>query len=184
VSEHGHPPRGAAAVPATFLGRAGQGIDRFIAPIYKWLGYLAAAVIFALVVAMCYSAFGRYLNHPLNGSGDIMQYGLLVMVALALGVEHMGREKIVVDAVVRLFPKKVQQVVEPIIHLLVVAILIIAIWQLIKHGITLYERHELTKGTLHLPKAPFCFIMAFGMFTLLPIVTARLLWAVDRLVKR
>ena len=158
MSEHGQDAKTEAAMPATVLGRAGQGIVKFITPVYKWLGWGGAFVLFALVVLMIYSALGRYIGYPLNGSGDIIQYSFLVMIALAIGIEHMGHEKMVVDAVVKLFPKKMQQVLEPIIHLLVVAILVLAVWQLIKHGVRLAERGEHTKGTLHLLKAPFAFI--------------------------
>jgi TRAP-type C4-dicarboxylate transport system permease small subunit len=184
VSEHGSGSKTEAAIPATVFGRAGQGIVKFIDPIYKWLGWGGALVLFALVVLMIYSALGRYIGHPLNGSGDIIQYSFLVMIALAIGTEHLGHEKMVVDAVVKFFPKKMQQVLEPIIHLLVIAILIVAVWQLIKHGVRLAERGEHTKGTLHLIKAPFAFVAAFGIFTVIPIMVARCLESIDRLVKR
>jgi TRAP-type C4-dicarboxylate transport system permease small subunit len=184
VSEHGQGSAAEAAMPATVWGRAGQAITKFIEPIYRWLGYGGAAVLFALVVLMIYSALGRYIGYPLNGSGDIIQYSFLVMIALAIGIEHLDHEKMVVDAVVKLFPKKMQQVLEPVIHILVIAILILAVWQLIKHGIRLADRGEHTKGTLHLLKAPFAFIAAFGIFTLIPVMVARLLESVDRLVKR
>jgi TRAP-type C4-dicarboxylate transport system permease small subunit len=184
VSEHGSGSKAEAAMPATVFGRAAQGIVKFIGPIYKWLGWGGAFVLFALVVLMIYSALGRYIGYPLNGSGDIIQYSFLVMIALALGIEHLEHEKMVVDAVVKFFPERMQRVLEPVIHLLVVAILILAVWQLIKHGVRLADRGEHTKGTLHLLKAPFAFIAAFGIFTLIPVMVARFLEAVDRLVKR
>jgi TRAP-type C4-dicarboxylate transport system permease small subunit len=184
VSEHGHQPEAEAEVPASVMGRVGQGIEKVITPIYNVLGWMGAAVIFALVVAMIYSAIGRYLNHPLNGSGDIIQYSFLVMLALALGAEHLGHEKMIVDAVVRLFPKKFQMWLEPVINIMTIFILVIAVWFLIKHGVDLVHRGEKTKGTLHLLKAPFDFIITFGIMTLIPIAVARFCWSVDRLVKR
>jgi TRAP-type C4-dicarboxylate transport system permease small subunit len=171
-------------MPATVWGRAGQAITKFIEPIYRWLGWGGALVLFVLVVLMIYSALGRYIGHPLNGSGDLIQYSFLVMIALAIGTEHLGHEKMIVDAVVKLFPQKMQRVLAPIIQLLVIAILILAVWQLIKHGVRLADRGEHTKGTLHLLKAPFAFIAAFGIFTLIPVMVARFLESVDRLVKR
>jgi TRAP-type C4-dicarboxylate transport system permease small subunit len=184
VSEHGQDPKAEVAMPATVFGRAGQRIEKSIAPIYRWLGWGGALVLFALVVLMIYSALGRYIGYPLNGSGDIIQYSFLVMIALAMGAEHLGHEKMIVDAVVKFFPKKMQQVLEPIIHLLVIAVLVLAVWQLIKHGVRLAERGEHTKGTLHLLKAPFAFIAGFGMLTLIPIMVARFCESIDRLVKR
>jgi TRAP-type C4-dicarboxylate transport system permease small subunit len=171
-------------VPASFLGRAARGIEDFIRPIYRWVGYGGAVVVALVSIAMVYSAIGRYVDHPLNGSGDIIELGFLVMIALAIGIEHMGHEKMTVDAVARLLPKKVQAWLQPIIFVLVLAILVVVVWQLVKHGFRFYERGEKTPGTLHLPRWPFAFIIAFGMFTLIPIYVARLLESLDRLVKR
>lgn len=184
MSEHGHAHGAQAAMPATAVGRAGQAIVKFLEPIYRWLGYAGALVLFALVIAMIYSAIGRYISHPLTGAMDIIQYSFLVMIALAIGSEHLGREKMVVDAVVKLFPKKMQRGLEPVIHLLTVVILIIAVWVVIRHGVNLIERGEHTKGVLKLPKGPFAFIAAFGVFTLIPISVARFLEALDKLVKK
>lgn len=170
--------------PATVLGKVADGIEKFIRPIYRWLGYAGGLVIGLLVVAMTYSAIGRYVNHPLNGSTDIIEMGLLVMIALAMGIEHMGHEKMTVDAISRLLPKKMQAVLAPIIFLLVLVIMGFAIYYLIKLGLKLQDRGEVTKGTLHLPKYPFVYIISFGMITLVPIYLARFLHSIDRLVKR
>jgi TRAP-type C4-dicarboxylate transport system permease small subunit len=183
VSEHGHGHE-EAAVPVSVMGRVGQGIEKVITPIYGVLGWIGAAVVFLLVCAMIYSAIGRYFGHPLNGSGDIIQYSFLLMLTFALGAEHLGHEKMIVDAVVKLFPKRFQMWLEPIMNILTVAILVIAVWFLIKHGITLVDRHEKTRGTLHLLRAPFDFLITFGIFTLIPIAVARFCWSVDRLVKK
>jgi TRAP-type C4-dicarboxylate transport system permease small subunit len=184
MSEHGQPPDCADEAPATGLGRVAKGIEGFITPVYRWVGYASALTIGLLVVAMIYSAFGRYLGHPLNGSGDIIQYGFLIIIALALGAEHLGHEKMTVDAISKLLPKKVQAWLEPIIFLLVIGILSVAVWQLIVHGVDLVHRGEVTRGTLHLKKWPFDFLIAFGVFTVIPIYLVRFLQSIDRLVKR
>ncbi len=184
MSEHGHPPDSEVVEPATCWARSPTASRGFIEPVYRWLGYAGALVIALLVIAMTYSAIGRYVNHPLNGSTDIIEMGLLVMIALAMGIEHMGHEKMTVDALSKLLPRKMQAVLAPIIFLLVLVIMVIAIYYLIKLGIKMQDRGEVTKGTLHLPKYPFVYIISFGMITLVPIYLARLLHSIDRLVKR
>jgi TRAP-type C4-dicarboxylate transport system permease small subunit len=184
VSEHGHPAEGEVTAPATILGRVANGIEKFIGPVYRWLGYLSAVSIGLLVLAMLYSALGRYVNHPLNGSTDIIEMGLLVMIALAMGVEHMGHEKMTVDALSKLLPKKIQAVLAPLVFTLVIAMLVVAVWQLIKLGVKIQDRGEVTKDVLHLPKYPFVYLISFGVITLVPIYLARLLSSIDRLVKR
>jgi TRAP-type C4-dicarboxylate transport system permease small subunit len=165
--------------PATILGKVANGIESFIRPVYRWLGYLGALVIGLLVVAMVYSAVGRYVGHPLSGATDIIEMGLL-----ATGIEHMGHEKMTVEVIVKLFPKKAQAILAPIMFALVIVILVVAIWQLTKLGIKIQDRGELTKDVLHLPKYPFVYLITFGVFTLVPIYLARFLASIDRLVKR
>ncbi len=54
------------------------------------------------------------------------------MLAAAIGVEHLGHEKMTVDAITVQLPKKMQAVVAPIIFFLVMVMLVIAVWQLVK----------------------------------------------------
>lgn len=184
MSEHGHPPEGEAVAPATVLGRVAKTIEDFIRPIYRVVGWGGALVIFGVIVAMIYSSVGRYVGHPLDGAVDIQRMGLLLMIALAMGIEHLGHEKMTVDAIVRLFPKRLQGVIAPIVFFLVLVMLAVAVWQLIELGIKKQESGEVTKGTMHLPKYPFVFILVYGFITLFPIYLARFLHSIDRLVKR
>lgn len=168
--------------PVTGLGRCADAIETFIRPIYRWLGYIAALVLAALIVAMVYSVLGRRLfDSPLQGSGDIIEMSMLILTFAAIGLEHMGHEKMTVDVLADRLPQKAQAVIRPIIYLLGVAILVMAVWQLIKWGIKIQGRGETTPGTLKLPKYPFAYFAAFGMLTLVPIYLSRFLSAVDGL---
>lgn len=184
MSAQGHPPSGEEIPPATVLGRVADGIDKYVEPVYRWMGYLAALVIMAVTVAMIYSVFGNLAGHPLDSSTDITEYGLLLMIALAAGIEHLGHEKMTVDAVSRTLPKRVQAFIAPIIFILVVVILIVAVWQLIRLGMYLQDKGWKTKGSLRMSQYPFTYVLAAGVATLIPIYFARALRAFDRLVKR
>ncbi len=184
MSEHGHHPGGEAIEPATALGKVANGIEHFIRPIYKWMAWGGALVLSALTVTMIWSAIGRYLDRPLEGATDIIEMSLLLMLTFAAGFEHMGHEKMTVDVLYKVLPKKSQAVLAPIIFTLVVAILCIAVFYMVKLGVKMQGRGEVTKGILHLPKYPFVFAISFGVFTLIPIYVSRVLHSIDRLVKR
>ena len=169
--------------PATVLGRVAVGIEKYIEPVYRWLGYAGALVIMLATATLIYAAFARMAGNALDGKPEVEEYGLLLMVALAMGIEHFGHEKMTVDALARLLPKKVQGIIAPIIFALVTAILVIAVWQLIEYGMGLQESGEWTRS-LNIVKYPFVYILAGGVFTLIPIYVARLLTSIDRLVKR
>jgi TRAP-type C4-dicarboxylate transport system permease small subunit len=184
VSGHGHSPGGEAAVPATWLGRTARWIEKAVRPVYKWLAYGAAVVVGLVVAAMVYSALGRYVKHPLDGSDDIMRMGFLLLIALGIGFEHLGHEKMTVDVLFKLLPKKMQAWISPIIFLLVLIMLGFAVYYLIEMAVGKIDPPERTGGTLALLKYPFVFIIAFGVTTLIPIYIARFLDSIDRLVKR
>jgi TRAP-type C4-dicarboxylate transport system permease small subunit len=173
MSEHGHS-EGAAVMPASGLAKAADSIEAFIKPIYTWLAYVGAAALAALVLAMMWSIIGRrFFNAPLKGSTEMTQLGLVVMTFLVLGLEHMGRhEKMTVEIVVRYLPRRVQQYIAPIIYLLGICIFVIAVWQLIRLGITYQNAHQRTRN-IPLQIYPFTYLAALGMFTMIPIYVAK-----------
>jgi TRAP-type C4-dicarboxylate transport system permease small subunit len=173
---------GETAIPATGLGKCANAIEAFIKPIYTWLGYVGALVLAALVIAMVYSVIARrFFNAPLQGSGDIIEMSMLLLTFAAIGLEHLGHEKMTVEIVADHLPKRFMAIVTPIIYFLGVVVLCLAVWQLIRFGIKIQDRGETTPGILKLPKYPFIYVAAFGILTVIPIYVARFLRAVDGL---
>jgi TRAP-type C4-dicarboxylate transport system permease small subunit len=184
MSEQGQP-GGEATIPTSRLAKSADALEAFVKPIYTWLAYIGAAILGLLVLAMTWSVIGRrFFDAPLQGSGDIIEMSMLLMTFLAIGLEHMGHEKMSVEVIVDHFPKKLQDIIAPIIYFLGVAVLCMAVWQLIKWGIRIQDRGETTPGTLKLPKYPFVYFAAFGMLTVIPNYLVRLLNSLDRLVKK
>ena len=184
MSENGQP-AGEPEVAATGLGRFADSVEDLLRPIYTWVGYLGAVVLGGLVVAMMYSIIGRrFFGTPLPGSSDILELSLLVMTFTVMGIEHLGPEKMICDALIRLFPQRAQRVIAPIMFVLAIIMLSILCWQVIVWGIKLQSRGETTPGTLAIPKFPFAYLAAYGIFTLIPSYLILLLKSIDRLVKR
>lgn len=180
MTEHGRP-GGEATLPASGLVRFADSLEAVLGKIYTPIGWVGAAVLGAIVVAMFYSVIGRrFLGNPLEGSGDIQEMGLLIITMTVMGAEHLGHEKMTVDILTKRFSKKTQAVIAPVIYALAIAILCVAVWQLIVWGTALLERGETTPGVLELPKYPFAYLCAFGIFTLIPIYLARLLRALGQ----
>jgi TRAP-type transport system small permease protein len=183
MSEHGQPEREAAA-PASGLAKFANSIEAFYKPIYTWLGYIGAAALGALVLAMVWSIIGRkFFNAPLKGSTEITQLGLVVMTFLVLAAEHMGHEKMTVDIIIKHFPRKLQEIIEPIVYILVIAIFCILCWQLVVLGTTYQGGHQ-TLRNLDVKIYPFAYLAAFGIFTMIPIYITRFLKSLDTAVKK
>jgi TRAP-type C4-dicarboxylate transport system permease small subunit len=183
MSEHGQPEREAAS-PASGLAKFANSIETFYKPIYTWLGYIGAAALGALVLAMVWSIIGRkFFGSPLKGSTEITQLGLVVMTFLVLAAEHMGHEKMTVDILFKHFPRRLQEIVAPIMYILVVAIFCILCWQLIVLGMTYQEAHQ-TLRNLDVRIYPFAYLAAFGILTMIPIYITRFLKALGAAVKK
>jgi TRAP-type C4-dicarboxylate transport system permease small subunit len=183
MSAHG-PPEVEAAPPASALGRFANSMEAVLRPFYTWLCYVAAAVLGLLILTILYSIIGRRFGAALPGSQEIIEQSLVIIVFGAMGLEHMGHEKMSVDVIARHLPKGVQMVIAPIIYIIAVAIIVIAVWQLVVWGIDMQDRGRTTMGVLGLPWHPFIYVAAFGMATLIPIWVARFLRSIDKAVKR
>ncbi len=181
MNEHGRA-EGETTLPASGLVRFADSFEALLGKVYRPIGWVGAATLAALVAAMFYSVIARrFFNSPLEGSGDIIEMSLLIMTATVLGAEHLGHEKITVDLLTKRLPKKAQAVIAPIVYSLAVAILCVAVWQLLVWANKLFERGETTPGVMALPKYPFAYLIAFGIFTLIPIYVVRLLRSLGEL---
>jgi TRAP-type C4-dicarboxylate transport system permease small subunit len=159
-------------------------MEAALRPVYTWLGYIAAAALGLLVLTILYSIIGREFGAPLPGSIEIREQALVIIIFAAMGLEHMGHEKMSVDVIARHLPKGVQKVIAPIIYIVAVAVLVIAVWQLVTLGMRDQDTGRTTMGVLALPRYPFVYLAAFGIATLVPIWVARFLRSIDRVVKR
>ena len=178
-------PEGGAVLPPSSLARFADSIEAFIKPIYKWLAYVGAAALGAMVLAMVWSIIGRrFFNAPLKGSTEITQLGLVIITFLVIGYEHMGRhEKMTVDIVSKHLPKRAQLIVQPIIYLLGIVIFCILCWQLVKLGITYQEGNQRARN-VPIEIFPFTYLAAFGIFTMIPIFVMRFLRSLAEAVKK
>lgn len=183
MGEHGHP-EAETQLPASGLARFASSVETVLKPVYTWIGYLGAAVLGLLILAVTYSIIGRQFGAALPGSQEIIEQSLVIMTFAVMGLEHMGHEKMAVDVLVRHLPLKLQKIIAPIVYLVAVAILVIAVWQLVVWGMRVQDRGQSTMGTLSLPIYPFAYVAAFGIATLVPIWLARFLTAVDRMVRK
>ena len=180
MNDHGRP-EGDAALPASGLVRFADSFEALLKKIYAPISWVGAATLAALVVAMFYSVIARrFFNSPLEGSGDIIEQSLLIMTATVLGLEHLGHEKMTVDILIKRFSKRAQAIIAPIIYCLAIAILCVACYELLVFAGKLFERGETTPGVLELPKYPFVYLIAFGVFTLIPDYVVRLLRALGQ----
>jgi TRAP-type transport system small permease protein len=183
MSEHGQP-EAVAAGPASGLARFADSFEALLKPFYRWVAYVGATAMGLLVLVILYSVFARIFGSSLQGAQELTEQGLVVICFTLMGFEHLGHEKMTVDILVNRFPRRLQNIVACFIYLIATAILVIAVWQLIRWGMKVQDRGQTTMGALSLPIYPFAYLATFGIATLVPIYFTRLLHAIDRAVKK
>ena len=71
---------------------------RFAQLLQRTLGYLAAAVLFLMMIVTAVDVVGRYFfNKPLAGGFEITEIGLALLIYCALPLVSARREHIVID---------------------------------------------------------------------------------------
>lgn len=183
MSEHGRP-EAQTALPASGLARFADSLEAVLKPFYTWVAYLGATAMGLLVLVILYSIFARVFGSSLRGAQELTEQALVVIIFLVMGLEHMGHEKMIVDVLVNRFPLKMRNVIACFAYLVALAILVIAVWQLVRWGMKVQDRDQTTMGVLSLPLYPFAYLAVFGIATLIPIYIIRLLHAIDRVVKK
>ncbi len=166
------------------LSDLAQVLNRKIEPINRYISYLGAGMLGLLVLMLMYSIIGRRLiGSPLKGSFELTELFLVAITFTVLAAECMGHEKMTVDILSKHLPRRIQDIVAPIIFALVIFMLVVLTWQLIKQGIRVQGFHQTTR-VIQIPIYPFLYLAAFGIITLIPVYLVRFLFSLDRAVKK
>jgi TRAP-type C4-dicarboxylate transport system permease small subunit len=183
MDEKARPPEG-GELRQSGLVRFAVSIEVVLKPVYTWLGYAGATALAILIVAMMYSIVGRrFFNSPLPASTELTKFALVIMTFTVIAIEHMGFEKMTVDIVIRRFPRRLQEIIAPVVYTLVIGIFGVLCWQLIVLGMT-YQQYHQTLRNIKVEIYPFTYLAGFGIFTMIPIYVVRFLKALDKVLKR
>jgi TRAP-type C4-dicarboxylate transport system permease small subunit len=134
-----------------------QAFDRAVVPA---LGYLAAAVLFALMLLTCADVAGRYFfNAPIWGGFEVTEMLLAALIFAGLPLVTLRNEHVTVDlfdAVLPAWLLRIQHVLACAIGFACTAFLAWRLWQ---RAATLYAAGE-TTAQLKIPLAWLCYGMA------------------------
>ena len=144
------------------LNRAHSAIGKAVYPLSRLLNIIGVG---AMALVMCFIVVDvlmrKLFNRPILGSYEIVEYGMVVIVFLALAYTQMTKGHISVELIAERFPLRAQAVLEIIVNLIATAfwgsIAIAGIFQTQAQ----YAKHTVS-ATLLIPAYPFAFLMAVG----------------------
>ena len=128
----------------------------------KYLGYLGATVLFLMMLLTTWDVASRYLfNSPVLGALEITEFLVVTVVFSFLGLTQQEKAHVSVDLVVGNLPARCRRVIGFINRLASLAVLGLITWMTLERAIELMHLEEYS-GTLHIPVAPFVFLVALG----------------------
>lgn len=111
------------------FARALELVVRFLAPL---LGYVAAGLLFILMIFTCADVFGRYFfNRPMVGGFELTQISLAVLIFAGLPLITLRNENITVDLFDHFIPaplRRIQYAIVQLIGAVISAVLTRQLW--------------------------------------------------------
>jgi TRAP-type C4-dicarboxylate transport system permease small subunit len=124
------------------------------------LGFIAAAVLFVIMLLTAVDVFGRYvLNKPVPGAFEITEMMLAALIYCGLPLVSQRREHIVIDTFDYLMSRVVKRALDMAAEVLCSATLFGLAWLVMRRALRVAEYGD-TTTVLKLPLAPVAWLMA------------------------
>ena len=164
----------------TFLDK----FERFNRLLSGWFEWIGLAGLLVMMFITCIDVIGAKLFlRPVLGAIDIVMLGQLVAISFAVASSLILGRHVQVEFFVILLSKRVQAVIDSIIHLLGLALFILIIWRLCIHGYYLQTGCE-ESATARIPLYPFAYGIAIASIPVCLVFLNKFLNAIVRMVKR
>jgi TRAP-type C4-dicarboxylate transport system permease small subunit len=146
--------------------RAVNQIDKAVDTFNKSVGFAVKVVnilgvisIGLMVLMLLVGVVGRKFNMPLKGDVELSQVGLLLLTFFFVSATYFKDDKMVMDSLTMLFPKKIKNINDTVIFLLDFVILGVLAWQLFVQAMMSNAMHRVTP-VLQIPFHYFLYIAA------------------------
>jgi TRAP-type C4-dicarboxylate transport system permease small subunit len=133
----------------------------------RGMSFVAAFILFGMVVLTCGDVVGRYFGHPITGTYDLV--GLFGGTVLSLGLAGSTSMQVRMDPLYRR-PQAVRRMVDVFASIVSIGTTVLISWRCFKLGRDLWLMGRVS-DTIQIPVYPFLFLAGIGMavfcFTLL-----------------
>ena len=158
--------------------------EKFTRRLSSWFEWIGLAGLLVMMFITCIDVIGAKLFlRPVLGAIDIVMLAQLVAISFAVASGLILGRHVQVEFFVILLPKRVQAVIECIIHLLGLSLFILIIWRLCIYGYSLQTGEEVS-ATARIPLYPFAYGIALASIPVCLVFLNKFLSAIVRMVKR
>jgi TRAP-type C4-dicarboxylate transport system permease small subunit len=138
----------------SFLEKIGNELARL-------LYWIAGTAIIVMMILTCGDVVLRFFRRPIPGTYELVCFLGAVAVAFAMAHTTVQKGHVAVSLVVRLFPERIQGLIESITSTFGFIFFALVAWQSVLYGNDLHASSEVSL-TLQLPFYPFIYGIGFS----------------------
>jgi TRAP-type C4-dicarboxylate transport system permease small subunit len=155
--------------------------NRMVSSWFEWIGFGA---IFLMVVLTCVDVVGaKVFRAPVFGALDFMMLAQLIAVSFAASMALILGRHVQVEFFMRLFPKRVEAVIDCIIHFLGLVLFILIVWRLFLYGYHMKIGGE-ESMTARIDLYPFVYAAAVACIPVCLVLLQHLLSSILRVARK
>ncbi len=136
-------------------------LERISNELARLLYWIAGTAIIIMMILTCGDVILRFFRRPIPGTYELVCFLGAVAVAFAMAHTTVEKGHVAVSLVVRLFPARIQGIVESITSTFGFIFFALIAWQSVLYGHDLYTSGEVSL-TLQLPFYPFVYGIGFS----------------------
>jgi TRAP-type C4-dicarboxylate transport system permease small subunit len=159
-------------------------IEKTVQSIARWLNWLAASAIVAVMVVVCLNVLGRDLfGTPLKGTVDMVSLLGAFVIAGAIAYTQVLKGHICITLFIELLPRPIRTILACLMDFVGTVLFGIISWQTILFAKGTHEIGELSE-VLKIPIAPFAVMVSVGCMALTLVLLTDLIGLLSKGVKK
>ena len=159
-------------------------IEKIIYLIARWLNWLAALAVVAVMLIVCANVISRGLfGMPLKGTVDIVSLLGVLVIGGAISYTQVLKGHIRITLFIDRLPGTARDIIAGLVDLAGIVIFGILSCQTILFAMGTHENGELSE-VLKIPIAPFAFAVSIGCISLTMVLLIDLINVITRRVKK
>jgi TRAP-type C4-dicarboxylate transport system permease small subunit len=159
-------------------------IEKTVHTIARWLNWVAASAIVAVMVIVCLNVLGRSLfGAPMKGTVDIVSLLGAFVIAGAIAYTQVLKGHIRITLFIDLLPRPIRTILACIIDFVCMVLFGIISWQTILFAKGTHEIGELSE-VMKIPIAPFVIMVSVGCMALTLVLLTDLIGLLSKGVKK
>ncbi|MFC1840032.1 TRAP transporter small permease [Thermodesulfobacteriota bacterium] len=159
-------------------------IEKTVHLIARWLNWMAALAIVAVMIIVCVNVLARSIfGIPLKGTVDIVSLLGVLVIAGAIAYTQVLKGHIRITLFIDMLPDPARTILACLVDLIGMIMFSIISWQTILFAIGTYEIGELSE-VLKIPVTPFAFVVSAGCIAITLVLLVDLINLLFRRTKK